>query len=337
MGRGEELAETLRDGDSLLVVCHDNPDPDCLASALALQYIAEEVGLGTVTITYGGSLSHQQNRALVNLLDIDLERFSESLLSAHDRIGFVDHSIPGRHNSVPKDAHVDVIVDHHPLAAEASATFVDERREYGATATIFVEYLQELDFGMSARLASALLFAIHRERLDFMRWPTYHEYEAGRILCPDVDLSITDRLYGAAFSQATLDAIGEAIRTREIRGSSLVASVGRTTERDALVQAADYLLNVEGVNTTLVFGIVDGEIQISARSIDPGLDVGATLERAYGDVGSAGGHVRMAGAQISLGLFGEISDEADETLVEYVSDRIEQRFFEAVDRQRGEG
>lgn len=337
MGRGEELLDTLRGGDSLLVVCHDNPDPDCLASALALQYIAEAAGVGTVTITYGGSLSHQQNRALVNLLDIDLERYDESLLSDHELVGFVDHSIPGQHNSVPPGTTIDVIVDHHPLAGEGVATFVDDRRDYGATATIFVEYLQDLDLDISTRLASALLFAIHRERLDFMRWPTAREYEAGRILYPDVDLSITDRLYGAAFSQATLDAIGEAIRTREIKGSSLVACIGRTTERDALVQAADYLLNTEGINTTLVFGIVDGTIQVSARSIDPGIDVGSALERAFEDVGSAGGHARMGGAQIPLGLFGDLSDGVDGSLVDYVFDRIGQRFFEAVDRQRGEG
>lgn len=329
MARVDELVETLGRGDSLLIVCHDNPDPDCLASALALQCIADEVGLGRVTITYGGVVSHQQNRALVNLLEIDLHRFEERLLSDHELVAFVDHGVPGRNNPLPRDAHVDVVVDHHSSPDDIEADFVDLRPDVGATVTIFVEYLRDLDFDLSTRLASALLFGLHRERLDFVRHPTVGEYEAAAYVYPDVDLSIPDRLYGAAFSQATLDAVGEAIQSREIRGSNLIASVGRTAERDALVQAADYLLNVEGVDTVVVFGIVGGQIQVSARSTDPRLDVGDVLRRAFGEVGSAGGHTDMAGAQIPMGLFADVADD-DADLVEFVSDRVTRRFFDAL-------
>lgn len=162
-----------------------------------------------------------------------------------------------------------------------------------------------------------------------MRHPTVAEYEAASFVYPEVDVSVPDRLYGAAFSQATLDAVGEAIQSREIRGSSLVASVGRTPERDSLVQAADYLLNVEGVDTVVVFGLVGGQIQISARSTDPRLDVGDALRRAFGEVGSAGGHSDMAGAQIPLGLFADVADD-DADLVEFVSERVSRRFFDAI-------
>ena len=329
MSRVDDLLEVLGGGDSLLIVCHDNPDPDCLASALGLQCLAEHAGIGRVTIAYGGVVSHQQNRALVNLLDIDLHRFESDMLESHDLVGFVDHSIPGRNNPLPPDTTVDVIVDHHATPEQADAAFVDVREDVGATTTILVEYLRDLDFDLSARLASALLFALHRERLDFVRHPTSAEYEAASFVYPDVDLSIPDRLYGAAFSQATLDAVGEAIKSREIRGSSLVASVGRTNERDALVQSADYLLNVEGVDTVVVFGLVGDRIQISARSTDPRLDVGDALRRAFGEVGSAGGHADMAGAQIPLGLFADLAND-DADLQEFVSERVSRRFFDSL-------
>ncbi len=96
-----------------------------------------------------------------------------------------------------------------------------------------------------------MLFALHRERLDFVREPTRREYEAALAVYPDADLEMLEQLYGSAFSPGTLDAIGRAIDSRERRGSSLIASVGVTGETDALPQAADYLLNLEGVDTVL--------------------------------------------------------------------------------------
>lgn len=162
-----------------------------------------------------------------------------------------------------------------------------------------------------------------------MRNPTEHEYEAALYVYPHIDQGLLEQLYGSAFSPATLDAIGEAIRQRNIRGSSLVSAIGRTTERDALPQAADYLLNLEGVNTTLVFGIVGDTIHLSARSVDPRINIGEALQEGFSDVGTAGGHQDMAGGQIPLGIFADEADD-DEDLIRFVSKRVTNRFFETL-------
>ncbi|MFB6189024.1 MAG: bifunctional oligoribonuclease/PAP phosphatase NrnA, partial [Halapricum sp.] len=65
MATPQELREVLATGDSLTIVCHNNPDPDCLASALALGRIAAAVGIDERRILYSGNISHQQNRAFV--------------------------------------------------------------------------------------------------------------------------------------------------------------------------------------------------------------------------------------------------------------------------------
>ncbi|WP_276253619.1 DHH family phosphoesterase [Halomontanus rarus] len=332
MSRAATLASVLDEASALVIVCHDNPDPDCLASALALERIARSRDVDDVLIVYGGEISHQQNRAFVNMLEIDVVAFDE--LGDERRIedagcvAFVDHSRPGGNTEAPLSLEPSIIVDHHPTEAP-DARFTDVRTEYGATSTIFVEYLLDLEVAMTTRLASALLFALHRERLDFIREPTAREYEAALAVYPDADLEVLEQLYGTAFSPATIDAIGRAITTRERRGSSLVASVDRTTETDALPQAADYLLNLEGVDTVLVYGIVNGTIRMSGRSIDPRVHMGETLEDAYGGLGNAGGHHDMAGGRIELGLFAdEADDEAD--LLSFVSTRITRRFFDTL-------
>ncbi|WP_290813695.1 bifunctional oligoribonuclease/PAP phosphatase NrnA [Halovivax sp.] len=330
MSHAAELADALSDVDSVAVVCHDNPDPDCLASALAFERIARAQSVGDVAIIYGGEISHQQNRAFVNMLDIDVRHGEDVDVGEYEYVAFVDHSRPDGNSAIDRQVSADAVVDHHPNG-RVDAPITDVRTDYGATATIFVEYLLELDVELTTRLATALLFALHRERLDFIRDPTICEYEAALAVYPTADLESLEQLYGSAFTPATIDAIGRAIRTRERRGSALVASVGRTAETDALPQAADYLLNVEGVNSVLAYGVVGDAIRLSARSIDPRVNVGETLLDAFDELGGVGGHHDMAGGRIDLGIFADDPDAEDvDELLSFVGRRIERRFFEAL-------
>jgi len=75
MHLAQELNELLTDGEKLVIVCHNNPDPDCLASAFARGRIAMAAGIDDHHILYSGHIFHQQNRPFVNLLDIDLKPF----------------------------------------------------------------------------------------------------------------------------------------------------------------------------------------------------------------------------------------------------------------------
>lgn len=327
MSQAVELFNYLTDTDSLAVICHGNPDPDCIASALALETIAREAGVADVRIFYSGALGHQQNRAFVNLLDIDMRTATDATLEKYGRIALVDHSTP-RIGSVEVDAeNVDIVVDRHSTTEAVAAPFVDRREEYRATTTILIEYLLELGIEIDSRLASALLFALHRTCLDFVRHPTVHEYRAALALYPLADLELIDHLYGAAFTHATMDTVGEAIRSRVVRGSTLVAGVSRVSEDGALAQAADYLLALEGIETVLVFGKADDSVRLSARSIDPRVDIGGVLERGFGDQGDVAGDKNGAGGTIEIGL---LSMADPDTVFDLVSSQVHRRFFDAL-------
>jgi len=320
--RARELHDLLADGEALTVVCHDDPDPDCLASALALSELAADAGIEDVVLCYGGAISHQQNRAFVNLLELDLQPFEPGLLS--DRlVAFVDHSVPGENNDVPAETAIDAVIDHHP-AESVEARFVDRREDAGATATVLTEYVQVLDADLAGRLATALLFAVRRETLGFLRGVTAAEHEAAAVLYPHADAETLRRLASPPVTGATADALGTAIDNREVRGAVCISHVGRTGERDALPQAADYLVELEGVGTAVVFGIVDDVLELSGRTTDSRVHIGEVLSEAFDDVGSAGGHREMAGGQVPLGLFADAA--ADERLVAFaesiVTDRL---------------
>ncbi len=327
----QRLWELLDDSEALTVVCHDNPDPDCLASAVGLGTIAAAAGIDERHILYSGEISHQQNRALVNLLDIDLAPFRVEMVRnrpADSLLAFVDHSIAGENNQVPSGTDIDIVIDHHPVE-DISARFVDNQEAVGATATILTEYIRALPLEPTARVATALLFAIRRETLDFLRGVTRSEYEAAAYLHEYSESAMVRQLSTPAVSSATIDTISHAIENRRVTGSVLISQVGRTSERDALPQAADYLMNLEGIETTVVFGLVENTIQISARTTDSRVHMGSVLHDAFDDVGSAGGHREMAGGTIGLGIFSGYTTD-DQQLMGIVDQVISARLRQSL-------
>ncbi|MDY6817283.1 MAG: bifunctional oligoribonuclease/PAP phosphatase NrnA [Halobacteriales archaeon] len=331
MSKANALWEVLAGGDELTIVCHNNPDPDCLASALALGRIAAAAGIDERSILYSGRISHQQNRAFVNLVGIELDPFDAA--AVRDRpegslLAFVDHAIPGNNNEVPTDVPVDIVIDHHP-ADGIEAGFVDHREGIGATATILTEYVQALELELDATLATALLFAIRRETLGFLRGTTREEYIAASQLHDHADRDLLRTLSNPSVSGATIDSIADAIENRIVRGSVLISHVGRTTERDALVQAADYLATLEGVETAIVFGILGESIQLSARTTDTRIHIGDILTDAFEEVGDAGGHRDMAGGEIPLGIFADYTAD-DSLFIPIVEQVIRSRLLSAL-------
>jgi len=133
-----------------------------------------------------------------------------------------------------------------------------------------------------------------------------------------------------SLSSDTLDIIGRAIRNRNTRGRVLSSCTGPISDRDALAQAADRLLNLEKVDVTLVYGYRDGEIFLSGRARGVDLDLGEALREAFGDIGNAGGHANMAGAQIPIGLFDEIDEGSESAMTAMVENVVEARFFNVV-------
>ncbi|AZH25936.1 DHH family phosphoesterase [Haloplanus aerogenes] len=322
MHPAQELEELLADGEELTIVCHNNPDPDCLASAFALGRIAMAAGIDEHHILYSGDISHQQNRAFVNLLDIDLKPFDPAAVQDRPEgslLAFVDHAVPGANNRVPEGTPVDIVIDHHPNEG-IEARFIDHREQVGATATILTEYVRELATEMDAALGTALLFAIRRETLGFLRGVTSAEYDAAGWLHEHADGALLRTLSTPSITGATVDAIAEAITNRTVRGSVLISGIGRTSERDALPQAADYLATLEGVETAIVFGIVEDGVQLSARSTDSRIHIGNVLDGAFSDVGSAGGHREMAGGEVPLGIFADYT--TDDTQLFAIVDQV---------------
>ena len=323
------LLATLRElSGPLLVVAHDNPDPDAIASAIGLARVADVVGV-PADPCYGGEIAHQENRALVNLLDLSLSTFGEIDLDDYDGIALVDHSRAGINDSLPEEHPVNIVVDHHPPRGPVAGEFVDIRPDAGATSTLIEEYLSRFGVEPGRELATALLYGIRIDTKDFTRSTSIPDFEAAASLSPFADESTLERVESPSVSQETLRVLANAIEGRDVRGSTVASCVGEISDRDTLAQAAERLLDLDGVTVTFVYGYMDGVIYASARSRGADLDVGELLRDALDPVGSAGGHATMAGAQVPLGILEEVSES--ESLPEVVETFVSGRFFEALD------
>ncbi|ESS08236.1 MAG: exopolyphosphatase-related protein [uncultured archaeon A07HN63] len=316
----------------LAVVTHDNPDPDAIASALALTRIAEWAGVDSEAY-YFGEITHQENRALVNLLSLPLTATSTESFSPDEfgAIALVDHARPGVNDSLPPGTPVGLVVDHHPQRQpiDEREGFLDIRPDIGSTSTIMVEYLRQLGLTPDESLATALLYGIQTDTDQFTRGVSDADFTAAAFLSDHAAEDAIARIDSPDVSSSVLDTLATAIEDREVRGSALASCVGQLGDRDALSQAADELLDMEGIETVIVFGYTEETIYVSGRTRSSAVDLGETLRDALGQIGGAGGHANMAGAQVPMGVLDTV--EEWETLSIVVHDTIAGRFFEALD------
>ncbi|MDD4255219.1 MAG: DHH family phosphoesterase [Methanofollis sp.] len=300
---------------TLGIVTHTNPDPDSVSSAMALAAIAHDASGGKLVsrILYDGNIGHQENRAFVNLLDIKMEKISPEILAACEHLALVDSTAPGSNNALGKDARVNIIIDHHKNGTHdtTKVEFVDIRPGMGATASIMTQYLQELDLPVDTKVATALLYGIRADTRDFRRNITPQDLNYAAFLLPLTDRDILDKIMSPSVSQETLDVLGNAIRGREVVSGYLFTNVGYLRNRDAVPQAADALINLEGVNTAIVYGITDINIIFSARNRDIRIHIGKVLEEAFAGIGEAGGHATMAAAAIPLTYFSMVKEKEE--------------------------
>ena len=326
-GRLVEVLEGI-DG-TLAILAHDTPDPDSIASAVALRAIAAEYDVDA-EILYDGDIGHQENSAFVNTLGIDLvAREDARPLAAYGGLAVVHYADSG---GIALDADVDIYLDHEEPPETVDATFADVRRTVSATSTILTKYLQELDVAPDETVATALLHGIRSETVDFKRDTTPEDLTAAAYLHPFADHDTLEDVESPSMSPETLDVLAEAIQNREVRGSHLISNAGFVTDREALAQAATQLLDLEGISTTAVFGVADDRILLVARSTDIRLNIGDVLDDAFSAVGDAAGHAKQGSAEIPLGLFTgiDISEENRETLLALSEEAVRQKLFDAL-------
>ncbi|MFP9061201.1 DHH family phosphoesterase [Natrialbaceae archaeon A-chndr2] len=308
---GNRLQRILGNQDEVTILMHPNPDPDAMATAMGVGAIAESVGTD-VTLQFPGEIRHQENRAFRTVLELELDRVESASDLESDAVVLVDHNTP-RGFTGSQMVEPIAVIDHHP-GNGAGTVFTDVRTDYGAASTIIVEYLEDMGARredeendgngllLTAEIATGLLYGILSDTNHLTKGCSAADFEAASYLFPSIDEDQLDRIANPQVSDDVLQIKAEAIQKKRIQGAFGICDVGDIGNVDAIPQAADELMHLEGVTAVVVYGEHDGTIHLSGRSRDDRVHMGEALRHAVSDIpmANAGGHARMGGGQVSV-------------------------------------
>ncbi|MEH1810633.1 DHH family phosphoesterase [Nostoc sp.] len=326
--KSEELQKTLlaHRHDRQIVILQDFPDPDALSCAWAYQLIAQQYDI-KCEIIYAGALSHQENIALVRLTNLPIQRWTTQTLKTKDLSsyqGFVLIDNQGTTSQLLSSVQqagipLVVLIDHHSIQGDLQSEFEDIRPYVRATATIFTQYLQtgllalDSSINQHVKCATALMHGLRSDTNRLMQ-AQEEDFMAAAYLSRFYDAQLLNAILQANRSKRVMDVIERSLKNRIVQNNFSIAGVGylRYEDRDAIPQAADFLVTEENVHTAVVYGIVhdeDEELEIvigSLRTSKLTLDPDEFIKEAFGQDSAGrffgGGRTSAGGFEIPMGF-----------------------------------
>jgi nanoRNase/pAp phosphatase (c-di-AMP/oligoRNAs hydrolase) len=322
-------------GERQLVLLQDFPDPDALSGAWTYLLIAKQYNI-QCDLVYAGTLSHQENIALVKLTGLPAKRWpinaiKEKDLSVYHGCILIDNQgTTCQLLEVVMQAGIPItaIIDHHSQQDELSAEFADIRPSIRATATILTQYLQagllKLDSSISehVKCATALMHGLRSDTNRLMQ-AQEEDFVAAGYLSRFYDAQLLNAVLQVHRSKRVMDIIQRSLTNRVVQNNFSIAGVGylRYDDRDAIPQAADFLVTEENVHTAVVYGIVhddEEEVEIvigSLRTSKLTLDPDEFIKEAFGRDGEGrffgGGRFTAGGFEIPVGFLGGSNENSD--------------------------
>lgn len=287
----------LRGARSCAFLLQHDPDPDAIASALALRMV---LGAADTPIMTCGRVTRPENRRLIEELGIRIEHVSARTLADHENLILVDVQPPYFGGHV---GDVAAVIDHHPPSGAFRARFKDVRPTYGASATIAAEYLlADGDALLTRELATALLYGIITDTKSLSRSASEDDLEMFAYLFPRADHALLRRIQHPSYSPATLRRFGLALQHARVTRGLAHVHLGRlpADEEHVVAQLAEFCLGMNGASIAVVSGTFGDRVVMSARALRPGARLGDRLRDAFAQYGSAGGHAVMAKAVIHV-------------------------------------
>jgi nanoRNase/pAp phosphatase (c-di-AMP/oligoRNAs hydrolase) len=301
--RLRKLRQLFHHEDHLLILI--DADPDSIASALALKRLLWR-RLASCIISPIRPITRPQNQTMVKLLEIPFTPFEQINLSDFNRFALVD-SQPS-HNALFADFDYDVIIDHHPLCAQSGARFVDIRPEYGSNSTILTEYLRLAKIKPSLKLATALFYAIKTDTHNFERHSTEADIRAFHYLFGFTRHALVRSIEVAELTLEMLGYFQHGLNSWQRRQERIYCYVGRVPNPDILVILAEFFLRVIEITWSFVGGVYDNRLVVIFRNDGIRKNAGKLAARAFGKLGTAGGHASSARAEIPLDHLPDLPD-----------------------------
>jgi nanoRNase/pAp phosphatase (c-di-AMP/oligoRNAs hydrolase) len=296
------LVDALRGRRSAVVQTHDNPDPDCIGSAVALRHLIQRYAGIPVVIAHGGTVGRSENRAMLRVLRVKAVRAAHVDYARHDLVCVVDGQPATGYVSLPEGVRADVIFDHHPVReAPTGAAFVEIDELAGSTCTLLGEMIVENGIPVGQEVATALVYGMKAETQDLGRETRARDVAVYTALYPMANKRLLSRILSERVPRSYFETFTRALLDARVHGTAVVSDLGEIPVPDMVPEMADFLLRLKDARWTCVLGSVGGALHVSLRAADASLRADRVLRRALRGTGVSGGHGCMAGGQVGLG------------------------------------
>ncbi|NQU75918.1 MAG: hypothetical protein HQ546_06360 [Planctomycetes bacterium] len=299
----DDLGAKLPSNRQVLILLHDYPDPDALASAAALHLLLKKRWSLKSRIMFSGIVSRAENREL-------LRHFKYKWVAPHQWRGrhhiptiFVDTAPWSGNVTVPPFAQPTGVFDHHPPGKRKipPALFVDLSPAFGAMATRLVECLIVAGIPLPKWLASIMAYAITTETCDFTRQALARDLEAYTSLLAQCNLKILGKIKNASLPRAYYGYLAEAVHNASTYGRVSWTHLTAVSQPEIVAEIADLLLRIERITWAFCTAFTEDRLIISLRSELPYVNCARLLRFLIGKKeGSAGGHGQTAAGYVNV-------------------------------------
>lgn len=325
-----ELAEVINrhNNKKVLILCHNNPDPDTLAGAYGFSYLLHKKFSAKSVIGYGGALTRAENKAMVNRLRIPAVSMDQSDLTHYHEIAMIDaQPLTGNNLVNSRSRRPLAVVDHHPLRkASLKAEFYDIRPDYGATSTIITEYLVAVELTPPRSIANALLYGVKTDTNSLVRNCCRADHHAFNFLSSISNPKVIGAIEKPPLPLNYFSDLQRGLANTIIFKDTACSFIGKVKTDSIIPELADILLRTEGIRWSLCLGEFDEMMMISLRSKSKTQRAGLILRKLVGKTGSAGGHREMAGGQIPM-------RSMEEQLKSALPSKLISRFLKLINRE----
>ncbi len=293
----------------ILILTHDYPDPDAIASAFALQHLANSVCGIQSRIAYGGIIGRTENQTMIRILKIPIYPLRQQYdFKKFEHVALVDTQPPFSNNSFPKKSKATLVIDHHPIASLRSSKLSIIDTEAGATSVILAQALLHLKKKIPTKLATALAYGIVSETQDLGRETQALDIKTYREILPQCNIKSLSMIRNPRRPRNFFQTLNRSINKAFVSESLIGAHLGFIDTPDLVSQMADFLLTYEGTRWSVCTGRYEQKLHISLRTVEPKIHAGRLLQFVLVKKERAGGHKSMAGGSLPLKPFASESD-----------------------------
>jgi nanoRNase/pAp phosphatase (c-di-AMP/oligoRNAs hydrolase) len=295
------LVKAVGSAHRVLIVPHNDPDPDAIGGALALQHLlAERLGIPS-EVAYKGIIGRAENKALVRYLGHPLRPLQPSDLDQETPIALIDTQPGAGNNPLTIHDKVAIVFDHHPLReGSAQVPFAEIRPDVGAISTVLTEVLQAVAIEPSPPLATALFYGIKTDTQGLARGATPADVAAYLYLQSRIDVQALSKIEQAQLPPEYFRWLSTTLQAARIYDHTILSFLGEMGRPDLAAEMADLLLRLQGIRWVICMGMHKGVLILSVRTRNRRGGAEHLVGHVVGEQGTAGGHGSSAGGQVPL-------------------------------------